>query len=226
MTPEEEELQKQRSKELLPFTGIFGLYHNPVEGEEIYELTASWSYPSGSMVFRISCKELQEYIVLVKPDDKVIKNILVVRNDLYPGAYAQVFDSQVKLAREQGYTFIEVNAKTYISTPYKIFFDKALPDRINFNGHVVWGKYGFLMYEDEREELFARVMADHKHSEDFIHEIFLETAEADAAKTLWSGLRRSWRGEFSLEENSFSQQVFDGLKGRYARHQPYPMSYQ
>lgn len=213
---------KALSKELLPLTGLYGLYNHPKVGKDITLLECSPTRPfdDSAVLFKIRCKELREYCVIINPTEKTIKNSLVIGHDDYKGAYLSVFNAQVREAKTRDYKEIFLDA-WYQENPFEYKIDGKVVDLIDWNGHEVWGKYGFVMSEDERKDVFVAQMRDNKKTEDYIHELYLETDEAEEAKKIWAGLKLCWEGVFDLRDNSLSHQLLQGLNGKYGRYSKY-----
>ena len=213
---------KAKAKELLPLTGIFGLYKTPKKGKDISQLDyfPNPPYHEGTVLFKIRCKELREYWIKINPTQKTIKNSLVIGHDDYKGAYLAIFNSQVKYAKLNGFKEIYLDA-WYQDEPFEYKVDDNVIDLVNWNGHEIWGKYGFVMSDEEREEVFLPSMISNQKTEDFIHEIHLETESANEAKQIWAGLKLHWEGVFDLRDNSLSHQLLQGLNGKYAKYPKY-----
>ncbi|KQB99206.1 hypothetical protein [Pedobacter sp. Hv1] len=212
------ELAKKLEASLLPLTGILGLYENPQIGTDITKLELRFPYPKDETIvqFEIRCKELREYVVVIDTNSKTIKNELVIGHDYYKGACLDCLTSQVGYAKERGYNLVWLDA-WFQKEPYLYEVAGKNIEEIPWTGYKVWGKYGFIMDEDERINLFVKAMKEQGHGEDYIHEIYMETEQSNMGKKTWSNLCLPWEGLFDLTESSLSHQILDGLNGKYSK---------
>jgi|GEM_PF-5314155 len=212
------EKAKQLEEKFLPLSGITALYKHPALGADITKLEIGYASADreSKIEIKIRCKEFREYIVIIDVEKKIIINDLIIGHPDFKGAFLACFNSQVEHAIANNYKKITLVAH-YQDEPYNYEVAGRDDEGIIWNGHVVWGKYGFQMKETQRIKTFVPSMQAHEKTEDYIHELYLETDNASAAKEVWNDLGLSWGGVFDLGDNSLSHQILRGLNGKYAK---------
>lgn len=201
--------------ELLQLTGILALYPEPVVESDFNKFVLSFPYPHDEQIiqFEIRCKEFREYIILIDTGAKTIKNELIIGHEKYRGACLKCLNSQVRFATEAGYLLLTLDA-WYQQEPYLYEVPGKKGEEIPWTGYRVWGKYGFIMDEYDRNQIFVKAMKENGHNEDYIHELYLETQNSDLARNRWDTLCLSWEGVFDLSDGSLSRQILQGISGR------------
>lgn len=102
--------------------------------------------------------------------------------------------AQVEAARKFEYDEIELLA--YVNPDH--------PD--DWDGYYVWGKYGFLMFDQSEIEFFNDEMKK-KGLDDKIKDI-ADLVSTPEGTEMWKEYKRSWWGKFNLKDNSRSMEVF------------------
>lgn len=74
-----------------------------------------------------------------------------------------------------------------------------------WDGYIVWGKYGFTMYEPDEINKFNLQMIDERLPHCTTVNILVSTKEGTA---LWKHIGESWEGEFYLDSRSDNMKLY------------------
>lgn len=144
-------------------------------------------------------KEMHVRIDLVT---KVINNVLFISKTEGKGIGFKRLCNQVEAAQRLGFRYIQLHAWGGV--------DNKDEEPINSIGHIIWGKYGFLMYDKTEESSFLDLVKKHKRED----KMLFEMVNNDPGLKIWEKEGFDWRGKFYVEGDSLSLKILNIVRER------------
>ena len=182
---------------LLHLTGVFGI-HDVKEFNDLYatkKLNYKFYFDDDDDFFVdiISPAIIKLRVRFIFPDEMYID--LFRLNPSFKGANVGFnrMRSQVEAA------------KTYSFTRITLWAYGNIKEFKNWDGYIIWGKYGFSMYEPREKHSFNSKMTEDR----LIHcSTINDLVYSKEGTAYWKHRGEDWHGEFIMDDNSHNMNVF------------------
>lgn len=186
-----------RYEDLLAYTGVFGIHPRP----EFISL-----HQQGLLTHEVSFNEFLK--VVVKITSPVIEALnIIITGDTE--IYIDLFRLN-KSERGNGLGFkrlvSQIEELEYSKfTRIRLWAYGSFPEFPEWDGYIVWGKYGFTMYRNNELNDFAKKMSDEMITTSKSVNDLVASQEGTA---LWKHIGNGWKGVFSMERRSRNMSIY------------------
>ena len=178
--------------DLLSLTGIFG-----IQTFEELQNDSNFKYyiqiDEGDISIEISTSYISLLKIILRTDKGIITNVKFRSTKMRNGIALLRVKSQVENAKKFKYRKITVWA----------FGNKKTIE--NWNGYLVWGKYGFIITDPDNIEEFKQKMLELGRKDEDLGDLVSTTEGTE----IWKEIGDEWVGEFILDDQSRSMQILN-----------------
>lgn len=187
--------------DLLAYTGVFGI-HRRLEFIELASqklLTHTVNFDErGYLRIEIKSPKIQVLDVSIRSKEEIFIEYFRLENTERGNSLGfKRLISQLEELKFTSFTRIRLLAFGDI---------KEFPD---WDGYIVWAKYGFTMYRKDELARFTKKMSDEYITSSKSVNDLVATQEGTA---LWKYIGASWKGIFELEKQSRNMNIFTSYK--------------
>lgn len=183
--------------DLLAYTGVFGI-HRKMEFIELDSqklLTHTIRYDvDGFLRIEIKSTKIHTLDVSIRSKSEVfVEYFRLVDSERGNGLGFKRLISQIEELRGTGFTRI------------RLFAFGDIDNFPEWDGYIVWAKFGFTMYRKDEMTKFAKQMTDENiTSSQSVNDLVL----SQEGTALWKYIGSSWKGKFELDRQSPNMKIF------------------